>query len=114
MKTFFNGFDIQQATFQASADLIPGRAVAYTETSEVNYPDAGEPFTGIVTACRDKVASVTLRGYAVGRYGNSMPSIGITKLKTGEDGVFEVDEVNGKPYTILAVHVSSKTFEFIL
>lgn len=114
MKTFFNGFDNQQATFAARYSLTPGRAVAYTETTEVAYPRAGEPFTGIVTACRDNVASVTLRGYAVGHYGNSLPSVGITKLTTGEDGVFEVDEVNGKPYTILDIHPTSKTFEFIL
>lgn len=114
MKTFLTGFDTKEATFEVLAKVSPLRAVAYTDSGEVYYPEKDGPFTGIVVACRDNLASVVLSGYAVAEYDATIPRMGICNLAPGEEGYLEVNDTNGKPYTVLSVDHVNKTFEFLL
>ena len=114
MNVFFNGFDTNEATFKTTAAVLTGRAVALKNTGEVYYPDEGAPFTGIVSAYRNGLASVVMRGYAVASFKETLPSVGICKLSVGKMGALEVDNENGKPYTIVNVNLTNKTIEFIL
>lgn len=114
MNVLFNGFDTQEVTFKTTSAVLPKRAIALQSTGEVYYADAGEPFTGIVSSYRNGLASVIMRGYAVANYKNTAPTVGICKLSVGPMGQFEVDDANGKPYTVVGVDTASKTIEFIL
>lgn len=114
MKTYYNGFDTQEITFQAMSNVTPKRAVALQGTGDVYYPEAGAPFTGIVSDFRNGIASVVVRGFAEASFKNTVPRVGICKLSAGTTGYLEVDEENGTPYTVLNVDTSTKTFEFIL
>lgn len=114
MNVLFNGFDTQEVTFKASSAILPKRAVALQSSGDIYYANAGEAFTGIVSTCRNGLASVIMRGYAEASYKNTAPTIGICKLSVGTMGQFEVDDTNGKPYTVVGVDTASKTFEFIL
>lgn len=114
MKTFLNGFETNEATFLTSSVIEPGRAVALKSSGRLGYPASGGAFTGITTACKDNVISVVVRGYAVASFKNTVPSVGICKLAPGDTGYMEVDETNGKSYTVLNVDTLKKTIEFIL
>ena len=114
MNTYFNGFDTQEVTFKTMSDVLPKRAVALQSTGDIYYPDEGKPFTGIVSDCRNGIASVTVRGYAQANFKNTVPRVGICKLAVGTSGNLEVDDTNGTPYTVLSVDIPAKTFEFIL
>lgn len=114
MNTYYNGFDSQVITFKTMADVSPKKAVALNSNGEVYYPDEKKPFTGIVSAYRNGIASVIVRGYAEVTFKNTIPSVGICKLSVGTSGNFEVDEANGTPYTVLGVDLTAKTIEIIL
>lgn len=114
MKTYLTGFETKEATFSTVSTVKPARAVAYTETGDVYYPENGGHFTGIVSSYRDGFATVIMSGYAVGSFKNTQPTMGICKLSPDSQGYLEVDEANGKPYTVLSVDTINKTFEFIL
>lgn len=114
MKTLFNGFDSNEATFIASDTVVPGRAVALKSNGKIEYPASDRNFTGIATSCRDDVISVVVRGYAVASFRNSLPQVGICKLAPDESGYMEADDANGKPYTVLSVDTRNNTIEFIL
>lgn len=114
MNTYFNGFDTQEVTFKTMSPVLAKKAVALKESGEIYYPEIGGPFTGVVSVSRNGIASVIIRGHAEGTFKNTVPSVGICKLSVGNLGAFEVDEENGKPYTVLSVNLASKTFEFIL
>ena len=114
MKTFLNGFETNEATFLTASVIEPGRAVALKTSGKLGYPAAGGDFTGIATACKNNVISVVVRGYAVASFKNTLPHVGICKLAPGETGYMEVDETNGKAYTVLNVDTGKNTVEFIL
>lgn len=114
MKTFFNGFESNEATFKAVSDIPAGRAVALQSTNEVYYPVNSTDFTGIVNACKDGYASVVMKGYAVAAFKDTLPTVGICKLAPTSSGYMEVDEANGKAYTVVGVDTKEKTIEFIL
>ena len=114
MKIYYNGFDSQEVTFKTASAVLPKKAVSLQSTGEIYYADAGGHFTGIVTSYDNGIASVVTRGYAVATFKNDPPTVGICKLTVGTMGNFEVNEETGKPYTVLGVDISSKTFEFIL
>lgn len=113
MKVFFNGFESKEATFKTLAAVNVGRAVALMNTGEVHYPQ-DENFTGIVASYKDGYASVVMRGYAVASFKNTVPTVGICKLKPSSTGYMELDETNGKPYTVVGVDTVNKTIEFII
>lgn len=114
MKTFFNGFETNEATFKSNPALNANRAVALTISGKVDYPDEGGEITGILTSYRDGIASVVMKGYAMASFNETVPQVGICKLAPGKKGFMEVDEENGKAYTVLSVDINSKTIEFIL
>ncbi len=114
MKTYFNGFDTQEVTFKTMSSVSAKRAVALQSTGDVYYPEADTPFTGIVSAYRNGIASVIVHGYAEASFKNTIPSVGICKLAVGATGYLEVDEENGKPYTVLSVDTATKTLALIL
>jgi len=114
MNVLFNGFDTQEVTFKTSSAVLTKRAVALQSTGDIYYADAGGAFTGIVSSYRNGLAAVVMRGYAVANYKNTAPTVGICKLSVGSMGQFEVDEANGKPYTVVGVDTASKTIEIIL
>ncbi len=114
MKTLYNGFDSNEATFIASSAIEPGRAAALKFNGTISYPGSDGNFTGIVTSCKGEVASVAIRGYAVASFRNSLPQVGICKLAPDEEGYMEINETNGKPYTVLSVDTRKKVIEFIL
>ncbi len=114
MNVYYNGFDTQEITFTTMATLAEKRVVVLESTGNVNYPDAGAPFTGIVSSYRNGMASVIVRGYAEASFRNSVPRVGICKLSPDANGYLEVDEENGKPYTVISVDTSTKTLALIL
>ena len=114
MKTFFNGFGTNEATFTAASSVIPGRAVALKSNGKIDYPAADGLITGIVASCKNNVASVIVSGYAVASFRSSLPTVGICKLFPDEEGYMEADETKGKPYTVLSVDTKNNTIEFIL
>ena len=114
MKALLNGFETNEATFRTAADLQSGRAVALQNTGKIYYAEEKGPFTGIITSSRDGVASVVMHGYAVASFKDTIPSVGICKLSVGSTGHLEVDEENGKPYTVVGVDLNAKTVEIIL
>lgn len=114
MKALLNGFESAEATFKASGKVDAGKAVALLSTGEVYYPIGMTDFTGIVASCRDDVASVIMKGYAVAKFKDTLPTVGICKLAPTSLGFMEVDDTNGKAYTVLSVDVKSKEIEFIL
>ncbi len=114
MKTYYNGFDTQEITFEAMSAVTAKRAVALQNTGNVYYPEQGAPFTGIVSVYRNGIASVIVRGYAEASFKNTIPKVGICKLSVGTTGYLEVDEENGKPYTVLSVDTATKTLALIL
>lgn len=114
MNTYFNGFDTQEVTFKVMGSVLPKKAVALQHSGEIYYPEIGGDFTGVVSSTRSGIASVIIHGHAEGTFKNTIPTIGICKLSVGNLGAFEVDEENGKPYTVLSVNLNSKTFEFLL
>ncbi len=114
MKVFYNGFGTQEATFKTTSPVLPKRAVALQNTGDINFADEGTAFTGIVSSYKNNVASVIMRGFAEANYKGTAPNIGICKLSLTTMGQFEVDEENGKPYTILGVDTTSNTFEFFI
>lgn len=114
MNVLFNGFDSQEATFKASSTVLTKRAVALQSTGDVAYAEPGGAFTGIVTGYRNGLASVVMRGWAEVNYRNTAPSVGICKLSVSSMGQLEIDEANGKPYTVVGVDTASKTIEIIL
>ena len=114
MNVLLNGFETNEATFRTMGTVAPYKAVALQHTGDVYYPDKCKPFTGIVSSYRDGVAAVVMKGYAVASFKETLPSIGICNLVTGSSGNLEVDNTNGKPYTVVGVDVASKTFELIL
>ena len=113
MNALLNGFESNEATFKALTKLQPGRAVALNTDGTVFYPFTKD-FTGIVTSCKDNVASVVMKGYAVASFNSTIPTVGICKLSPVSSGYMEVDETNGKAYTVVGVDISNKTIEFIL
>lgn len=114
MKTFFNGFETNEATFKAATDLPVGRAVALQSTNEVYYPMDSTDFTGITASCKDGYVSVIMKGYAVAAYRDTLPKVGICKLAPTSDGYMEINETDGKAYTVVGVDTKEKTLEFIL
>ena len=114
MTTYFNGFDTQEVTFKAMTNVAEKRVVALQNSGNVYYPEAGAPFTGIVSAYRNGLASVIVRGYAEASFKNTIPKVGICKLAPGATGYLEVDETNGTPYTVVSVDTASKTLALIL
>lgn len=114
MKTYYNGFETNEATFKASVDIPAGRAVALGSGGNVYYPTNPPLFTGIVSCCKDGYASVVIRGYVVARYKDTMPIVGICKLAPTADGYMEVNETDGKPYTVVGVNSTKGTIEIIL
>lgn len=114
MNTYFNGFDSQEVTFKTQSTVQPKRAVALQNTGDIYYAESGSAFTGIVSAYRNGIASVVIRGYAEVSFKSTIPNVGICKLSVGNTGNLEVDEENGKPYTVLSVDIATKTMEIIL
>lgn len=114
MNVYYNGFDTQEVTFKAMSNVAKKRAVALQNTGKVYYPTAGTPFTGIVSDYRNGIASVIVRGYAEASFRNTIPKVGICKLSVDENGYLELDEANGKPYTVLSVDTATKTLALIL
>lgn len=114
MKTLLNGFETNEATFLSTEKITPCRAVALQSSGKLDYPADKGAFTGIATSCRDNVVSVVIRGYAVASFKNTLPHVGICKLSPDSMGYMEIDETNGKPYTVLSVDTQNDTFEFIL
>lgn len=110
----FNGFDSQEITVKTSSAVLTKRAVAFQSTGDVYYANAGEEFSGIVTSVRNGIASIVMRGHAVASYRDTAPTVGICKLSVGPMGQLQVDEENGKPYTVFSVDTSNKTLEFYL
>lgn len=114
MNALLNGFETNEATFKTETPVTVGRAVALKSSGSVFYPDAGAPFTGIVSSYRNGVASVVMHGYVVASFKNTIPTVGICKLTTGTSGNLEVDNENGTPYTVVGVDSTKKTMEIIL
>ena len=114
MTTFFNGFDTQELTFKTMSAILPKKAVTLQSSGDIYYADTGSAFTGIVSTYRNGIASVVIRGYAEVGFKNTLPTVGICKLSVGSMGSLEVDEENGKPYTVLSVDVATKTMAIIL
>ena len=114
MNVLFNGFDTQEVTMKTSSAVLPKRAVALQSTGELYYAATGGSFTGIVSDYRNGLASVIMRGHAVASYKNTAPTVGICKLSIGSMGQFEVDEANGKPYTVFSVDTATKTIELYI
>lgn len=113
MNALLNGFESNEATFKALTKLQPNRAVALGSDGTVFYP-LTKNFTGIITSCKDNIASVVMKGYAVASFNSTVPTIGICKLSPTPSGYMEVDETNGKAYTVVGVDISNKTIEIIL
>lgn len=114
MNALLNGFESSEATFRSLAVVETGRAVALQSTNEVYYPMGSKDFTGIVNSYNDGIVSVVMKGYAVARFKDTIPTIGICKLAPSSSGYMEVDEDSGKPYTVVGVDITNKTLEFIL
>ncbi len=113
MNALLNGFDTNEATFRTMTKLSPNRAVALSSDGTLFYPLSGK-FTGILTSCKDNIGSVVMRGYAVAEFKSTVPSVGICNLAPTPTGYMEVDDTNGKPYTVVGVDLINKTIEFIL
>lgn len=114
MNALLNGFESSEATFKAITQLPAGRAVALQSTNEVSFPISSTDFTGIIASCRDGVASVVMKGYAVAEFNETIPQVGICKLAPTSNGYMEVNDTDGKPYTVVGVDIKNKTLEFIL
>lgn len=114
MNALLNGFESSEATFKSIGNIETGRAVALQSTNEVYYPMGSKDFTGIVASYKDGIASVVMKGYAVARFKDTIPTVGICKLAPTSTGYMELDEDTGKPYTVVGVDLTNKTLEFIL
>lgn len=114
MKAFLNGFESNEATFKAIAEIPAGRVVALQADKTVSYPTNPKEFTGVIASCKDNVASVVMKGYAVAKFNNTLPHVGICYLAPSTNGYMEVNETDGKPYTVVGVDNSNNTIEFIL
>lgn len=114
MNALLNGFESSEATFKTLSTVAEKRAVALQSSNEVYYPMSTKNFTGIVASYKDGVASVVMKGYAVAEFKDTIPNIGICKLAPTSSGYMEVDETDGKAYTVVGVDLTNKTLEFIL
>ena len=115
MKALLNGFESNEATFRTAISNIPvGRAVVLQSSNDVYYPVTSTDFTGIIASCKDGVASVVMKGYAVAAFKDTLPHIGICKLAPTTEGYMEINESEGKPYTVVGVDAKNKTLEIIL
>ena len=114
MNALLNGFESSEATFKTTTTVSTKRAVALQPSNDVYYPIMSKDFTGIVSSYKDGIASVVMKGYAVAEFKDTLPQIGICKLAPTSSGYMEIDDANGKPYTVVGVDLTNKTIEFIL
>ncbi len=114
MNALLNGFESSEATFKALTTVSEKRAVALQPSNDVYYPMGTKDFTGIVASYKDGIASVVMKGYAVAEFKDTVPHIGICKLAPTASGYMEVNDQDGKAYTVVGVDLTNKTLEFIL
>ena len=114
MNALLNGFESKEATFTTISKIAEKRAVALQPTNDVYYPIGSKDFTGIVASYQDGIASVVMKGYAVAEFKDTVPTVGICKLSPTSLGHMEVDENEGKAYTVVGVDLTNKTLEIIL
>ena len=114
MNALLNGFESSEATFTTLTNVSERRAVTLQSTNDVYYPIGSKDFTGIVASYKDGIASVVMKGYAVAEFKDTVPHVGICKLSPSALGYMEMDDIEGKPYTVVGVDLTNKTLEFIL
>lgn len=112
MKTSFNGFNEQVASFEADSSVAAGKAVGISANGKVQAVTSGA-FCGVCKKVKDGIAAVQLAGYVKVPYTGSL-SLGWQKVSATTGSKIAADASNGREYLIVDVDSAANIAGIIL
>lgn len=101
MKTEFQGFGENVATFEAAANVKAGLPVKVSGNGAVDACGAGDLFCGMAVSVRGGMAAVQLSGYVRAPYTGAL-AVGYQKLAAAADGKIQQSE-SGRELLVIDV-----------
>lgn len=111
MKTSFNGFNEQVASFEAASGVAEGKVVGISANGKVQAVTSGA-FCGVCRNVRNDIAAVQLTGYVRVPYTGNL-SVGYQKISATTGSKVAADN-NGREFLVVDVDSTAKIAGIIL
>ncbi len=112
MKTSFNGFNENVATFEAASGVAAGKVVGISTNGKVQAVTSGD-FCGVCKNVRGDIAAVQLTGYVRVPYTGSL-SLGYQKISAAAGSKIAADSTNGREHLVIDIDSAASVAGIIL